>query len=218
MPPPEPGNRSLEALPESRVERDAGDLIESVDGRPVDEYLHDVAEQRAEQFRTSRAEEIISRKEVGEVTAVAIDRRTGEIFEGTNGRPANMIREEDLHPLLQERLERLREEGPYPALNRDGTLELDENGNPLMREYPSPDDPLGHAEVKAVNELLQRRGAAVDESVFTEIGVDNYAPFPSDGVRSAPCCANCSALLAGAPSNAGRYTGFPRGPHNFLPE
>lgn len=191
------------------MERPAGDLIESVDGRPVDEYLHDVGAQRAEQFRNSRAEDIISRKEIGEVTAVAMDRRTGEIFEGTNGRPSDVISEDDLHPLLQERLERLREEGPYPNLNRDGTVNLDANGNPKVRDYPFPDDPLGHAEVKAVNELLRRRGGSVDESVFSELRVDNYAPFPSAGVRSAPCCANCSALLSGAPSGAGRYTGFP---------
>ncbi|MFN2494740.1 MAG: DUF6507 family protein [Pseudonocardiaceae bacterium] len=32
---------------------------------------------------------------------------------------------------------------------------------------------------------------------------DNYSPFPSAGARSAPYCANCSALLSGVPSGAG---------------
>lgn len=212
LPPPEPGTRSLGTLPEDHVARGPDGLVETVDGRPVDEYLREVGEQRAEQFRRRRADGDFSRKEVGDVTSVVIDERTGEVVEADNGRPGAVIPDERVHPLLAERLAEM-ESGPgYPATNRDGSID------PGTRPYPHPDMPLGHAEVNAVNELSWRRGPHVDASVFAEMRVDNYAPFRGDGVRAVPCCANCAALLRGSPSNAGRFTGFPRGPHNFLPE
>nr|MDQ3989708.1 YwqJ-related putative deaminase [Actinomycetota bacterium] len=212
MPPPEPGHRSLETLPESRVERGADGLIETVDGRPASEYLHDIAEQRAQQFRDGREAEQFSRGEVGEVSSVAFDRRTGELFEGTNGRSREGIAMDDLHPLLRDRLERMETDGPYPANNKDGSVST--NSWP----HPHPDNPLSHAEIRAVNELLWRRGGDIGAEVFGDFRVDSQFPFKGETVRSAPCCANCAALLAGTPSNAGRFTGFPPGPHNLLPE
>jgi hypothetical protein len=219
MPPPEPGNhQSLETLAESRVERGPDGLIETVDGRRVDEYLHDVAEQRAEQYRGARAIGTISRRDTGPVTSVAIDRVTGEIVESSNGRPNSVIPPDDLHPLLRERLEALREQGPYPAVNKDGSVTVGADGMPITRSFPYPDNPLRHAEVKAVNELLLRRGSEVDASVFEQLRVDNQFPFGRDGVRSAPYCVNCNWLLNGTPSNVGRFVDFPAGHHNFRPE
>jgi len=200
------------------VERGADGLIESVDGRPVDDYLRDVAEQRAEQYRTARAEGAFSGGDLGPVSSVAVDRHTGEIFEATNGRRGDEILPDQVHPLLEERLRQLREAGPYPAVNKDGSVTLDEHGNPTTRDYPHPDSPLQHAEVKAANELLWRRGPDVDASAFEQMSVDNYFPLGREGVRQAPCCVNCGQLLSGTPSNAGRFTGFPPGDHNFLPE
>lgn len=191
--------------------RNEDGLIETVDNRPVNEYLGDTAEGRAEQFRQGRVDGEFTRGEIGPVNSVALDRRTGEIFEGTNGPDAGIDRG-DLHPLLRERLERLEADGPYPAANRDGSV------GPDSWPHPHPDNPLRHAEVRAVNELLWRRGDEVGPDVFGEFRVDNQFPFGGDGVRSAPCCANCSTLLEGTPSNAGRFTGFPPGPHNQLPE
>ena len=212
MPPPEPGNRSLETLAESRIERGPDGLIETVDGRPVREYLHDVAEQRAEQYRGGRDNGEFSRGDIGEVSSVAIDRHTGELFEGTNGRSRDGVALDDLHPLLRERLERLEADGPYSPGDAPGPA------GPDSWPYPHPDNPLSHAEVRAVNELLWRRGADIGPEVFREFRVDNYFPFKADGIQSAPACANCSALLADTPSNAGRFTGFPPGPENLLPE
>jgi hypothetical protein len=152
------------------------------------------------------------------LSSVAIDRRTGEIFEATNGRRGDEILPDQVHPLLEERLRQLREAGPYPAVNKDGSITLNEHGNPTTRDYPHPDSPLQHAEVKAANELLWRRGPDVDASTFEQVSVDNYFPLGREGVRQAPCCVNCGQLLSGTPSNAGRFTGFPPGDHNFLPE
>ena len=218
MPAPEPGQRSLEIISESRVERGSDGLIETVDGRSIDEYLHDVAEQRGEQFRDARADGTISRDETGPMTAVALDRGTGEIVEATNGDFNSVIPSGDLHPLLRERLDVLQAKGPYPALNKDGSVDLDSDGNPATRDYPHPDNPLRHAEIKAVNELLWRRGPNVDASMFEQLRVDNHFPFGRDGVRSAPCCVNCGSLLSGTPSNAGRFTGYPPGSNNLRPE
>lgn len=104
-------------------------------------------------------------------------------------------------------------------MNKDGSIILDAHGNPTTRDYPHPNNsPLQHADVKAVNELLWRRGPDVDPSAFEQMRVDNYFPLGRDGVRRAPCCVSCGHLLSGTPSNAGRFTGFPPGDHNFLPE
>lgn len=218
MPPPEPGNQSLETLAESRVERGPDGLIETVDGRPVHESLRDIAEQRAEQYREARANGEFTGQDIGKVSSVAIDRQTGEIVEATNGRRGDVIDPERVHPLLEERLRELRRSGPYPDMNTDGSINFDEQGNPATRHYPHFGEPLQHAEVKAVNELLWRRGPDVASSVFEQLRVDNYFPLGKDGVRPAPCCVNCSQLLSGTPSNAGRFSGFPPGPHNLLPE
>jgi hypothetical protein len=213
-PPPGPGNRSLGTLPEARVTRGDDGLISHVDGKPVDEYLRGLTDERAAGFRERDG---FSRNDIGPVNSVVVDRRTGEIFEGTNGPVGDVIPDADLHPVLRERLDQLEANGPYPALNRDGTPILDAQGQPVMQPYPHPDDPLRHAEVKAVNELLWRRGGDADASALDEMLVDNRFPYGGEGPRSAPCCANCHNLL-GSPSNAGRFTGWPPGPHNFQPE
>lgn len=213
MPLATPGNRSLEVLAESRVTRDGG-LIQSIDGQTVKEYLGSLTRKRAEQFRKKYGNSEILRTDVGAVSAVAIDRRTGEVFEGTNGRLRDAITNERLHPLLKARLKLLK--GKYQAY---------ENGKPLegkVQSYPHFENPRVHAEVKAVNELLWKRGGGFGEEVFRELRVDNYFPFNPGGVKSAPCCANCNALLRDVPSNAGRFTGYPpssRGPgSNFVEE
>ena len=99
----------------------------------------------------------------------------------------------------------------YPAVNGDGSLDAG------ARLHPHPDEPLGHAEVKAINELLWRYGPDADPSVLRDVAVDTFTPFGRDGVRQLPFCANCAMLLHDVPSIAGRFSGFPPGPHNFLP-
>lgn len=140
------------------------------------------------------------------VTAVAMDYRTGLVYEGINGTPDDVIPESDLHPTLRQHLNDMTgKEGGYP-------VEDDPNG--ATRTHPHPDNPLGHAEVKAVNALLwerHRMGEDDGPGALSEMRVDNYFPFRSGGVEQAPCCANCNLMLHGVPSNAGRYDRFPPG-------
>jgi hypothetical protein len=198
--------------------RDADGLITHVDGKPLDEHLRDVATQRTDEIRNMRDTGVISAKETGPVNSVAVDLRTGEVFEGVNGRPRDAIPESNLHPVLRERLDQMRADGPYLQYNRDGTPMM-RDGQQVTTPYPHGDNPLRHAEVKAVNELLWRRGPNVDASVMSEFRVDNRFPFRSDGQVAAPCCANCHRLLAGTPSNAGRLTYDSGHPDSqFIPE
>jgi hypothetical protein len=203
------------------VRRDGNGLITEIDGRPVDEYLNDVMRQRADELRAMREQGQISAREAGPVASVGIDRQTGEIVEAVNGRPGNTIPEDELHPVLRERLDQMRSDGPYPQYNDDGTPELDRNGNQIQSEFPHPDPhgPLRHAEIKAINDLLWKRGPDADASVLDQFRVDNSFPFDSGGTRSAPCCASCHRMLDGVPSNAGRLT-HPRGhpDSQFIPE
>ncbi|MEO3770623.1 hypothetical protein [Micromonospora sp. B9E7] len=203
---------------EGDLTRDADGLITHVDGKPLDEYLRDTATRRTDEIRNMRDTGVISAKETGPVNSVAVDLRTGEVFEGVNGRPRDAIPEENLHPVLRDRLEQMRAEGPYPQYNRDGTPMM-RDGQQVTTPYPHGDNPLRHAEVKAVNEMLLRRGPDVDASVMSEFRVDNRFPFRSDGQVPAPCCANCHRLLAGTPSNAGRLTYDSGHPDSqFIPE
>ena len=187
-------------------------LIGSVDGQPVADYLRQLGDQRGGQIRDLWEAGKITRRQTGYASAVVLDLRTGELFEASNGFRDVVIRQDELHPLLAERLRQVQSGPGYPAQNVDGS------GDPGVRPHPHPDNPLGHAEVKAVNELLWRRGADVDKSVLRELRVDTVAPFRHGGVRPVPFCANCAMLLTDVPSLTGRYTGFPPGDHNFLPE
>ncbi len=175
MPAPGPGTHRLERLEERRVERASG-LISRVDGRNVIGYLHGVTSDRAKDFSSMERDGQLTGQDVGPVTSVAIDRRTGEVFEGTNGQGRDVIPLEHLHPLLVARLNDLRRSGPYPAFDR--------NFQPIRGgtwEYPHFDHPLRHAEVKAVNELLWRRGRDVrDENIFSDLMIDNRFPFADD--------------------------------------
>lgn len=214
--PATPGTRSLGVIDESRVVRDGDGLITHVDGKPLDDYLRNLTDERAQQFRDRDG---FVKNDVGPVNSVVVDRQTGEVFEGVNGRDGTEIKDKDLHPLLQERLQQLRDDGPYRPTNSDGTPVM-ENGQPLELPYPHPDEPTRHAEVRAVNELLKAREAAglpVDASTLDDVLIDNRFPFSKGGPTDAPCCVNCHNLL-GAPSRVGRFTGWPPGDHNYVAE
>jgi hypothetical protein len=139
------------------------------------------------------------------VTAVGMDMRTGLVYEGINGPADDVIADSDLHPTLREHLREMTGKADgYPV----------EDGTGQTRDHPHPDQPLGHAEVKAVNALLwerTRRGMDDGPGALAEMRVDNYHPFRGDGIEQAPCCANCHHMLRGVPSNAGRYDRFPPG-------
>jgi hypothetical protein len=130
-----------------------------------------------------------------------MDLRTGTVIEGINGKADVVIELDKLHPTLRDRLKSI--------------------GDPP----PHTDDPLGHAEVKAANELLwmrTRQGLPDDASVLAQMraSVDfPYLAHKTTGLpgRPAPFCANCNHMLQGLPSSHGRFTGSPPSDENWIP-
>ncbi|MFB6816434.1 YwqJ-related putative deaminase [Streptomyces sp. NPDC056347] len=130
-----------------------------------------------------------------------MDTRTGTIIEGINGKREVVIKEKDLHPTLKDRLDKI--------------------GDPP----PHEDEPLGHAEVKAANELLwmrTRQGLPDGTEALTEMRAAVEVPYLKDvsaGLqgRRAPFCANCNHILEGLPSKNGRFTGYPPSEENWIP-
>ncbi|MEJ8650784.1 hypothetical protein WKI65_22525 [Streptomyces sp. MS1.AVA.3] len=176
-------------------------VITHVDRRPVAEYLDELAQKRGAEYRDARDSGAYPRKQTGACVGSVMDLRTGTIIEGINGKADVVIKLDDLHPTLRERLETI--------------------GDPP----PHKDDPLGHAEVKAANELLwmrTRQGLPDDASVLAEMRASVDFPYLNDAStglpgRRAPFCANCNHMLQGLPTSHGRFTGFPPSDENWIP-
>jgi hypothetical protein len=210
FPPAGEGTKHLETLDESRLTRDENGLITEIDGRPVSAYLRSTAETRAEQYRAACADprNPLSKKALGDCIAVGVDRRTGRVYEGINGRKGSQMAPDEVHPTVQGRVDAVRHGGPYP----------DENGDPTF-PYPHPDIPLRHAEVKATNQALHDRaalGLPDDASALPEIMMHPHFVYTRGGMP-APFCANCHNVLGGVDSASGRFTGWPPGDDNRLP-
>ncbi|MFD9738627.1 hypothetical protein [Umezawaea sp. NPDC059074] len=160
--------------------------IETIDGKPVKEYVADLAQARAEALggRTG--------KDNGPYSAVAIDRRTGLITEGVNGRNTDVIDEENLHPLLRENIRDMDEwQHPVmrteteaqqaPVIGENGKAVKDANGEVVREDWVlqgrvHSDEPLRHAEVKATNELLWARQRQHEADWHAEHGPDSTPP------------------------------------------
>ncbi|RSS46744.1 hypothetical protein EF912_27285, partial [Streptomyces sp. WAC07061] len=177
------------------------DMITHIDGKPVDQYLDSLAESRAQVYRDAKDAKQFVKGDVGACVGAVMDTRTGIVIEGINGRPDNVIPKEKVHPTLRAIYEK------------------------MAPTKPHPDQPLGHAEVKATNELLWARtrlGLPDDASVLKEIRASVEFPFMKDretGVigRGAPFCSNCYHMLPGVPSPHGRFTGYPPSDENWIP-
>ncbi|WP_107251153.1 toxin glutamine deamidase domain-containing protein [Streptomyces rimosus] len=229
-----------------RVTVDENGLITSIDGKTVKEYLQEMSEERARRHALMREDD-----QEGPCSALAIDRRTGMITEGLNGLASDLIDIENLHPLLRENyLGMAAWVHPVMAaenvvrmgdrLGPNGKAERDENGNVIKEEMALIgksffDEPLRHAEVKAVNELLWARQRQMEMAWKEEHG-ENSTPPPlsrdtlseirfdprwieesysknkkNKGAvvhlpgQSAPACPNCHGLLRDVPSYAGRH-------------
>ncbi|MFD7367372.1 hypothetical protein ACFV4I_14015 [Nocardiopsis alba] len=203
-PTPIPADRTrghiLEQIDESRVTRNESGLIDSIDGSPVTEFLEDLVTERAREMKDMADPKGVSKKELGgkngAVNSVVLDRDTGVIVEAVNGRGKGAgIIPEELHPVLEGRLRELEDDGPYPVYDYITGRVLREDA-----EYPHPDDPLRHAEVKAINELLWLRGRDVTEAVMGDFQMDNRYTLSTPEPRPAPCCPNCTAMTEGAPN------------------
>ncbi|MFD3578532.1 hypothetical protein [Streptomyces sp. NPDC058644] len=198
-PAPGPGEKVLDQLDDSRVVRTNG-LITRVDGRPVADYLDDVARDRGAAYRAAKEAGTFPRKQTGACVGAVVDLRTGTIIEGINGKADAVIPIDELHPTLAERY------------------------NSIGTPPPHNDHPLGHAEVKAANELLWARtkqGLPDGDAALAEMRAAVEFPYLSDKAtgapgRPAPFCANCNHMLHGVPSSHGRFTGYPPSDENWI--
>ncbi|RRO19372.1 hypothetical protein EIL87_04535 [Saccharopolyspora rhizosphaerae] len=202
---------AVESLPEDRVKRNDNGLIAEVkdaEGNfvPIHDYVQQLSQERAEAIAPG------THKKEGPCSAVAIDLQTGLITEGVNGRPNDVLKPENVHPLLRENLESLGQ-WQYPVRESETTLATNHDGEAVVLDgQPHFDKPLRHAEVKAVNELLwarERSGDPLTREALEQLRIDPR--WVRDGRnmavgQEAPACANCDSVLRGVPSYTGRFS------------
>jgi hypothetical protein len=233
-PPASPEAKSLGKVDESRwtAVDDQGRVTE-IDNIPVKEWMRGFAERRGHEFMDAKANGTVTGAATGNCVGWTIDRRTGEIFEGANGRRGTTIPPDEVHPLIQKNVDEAQAAGPYTAYGNDGQPML-ENGAPRQIPYPHDDPPLRHAEVRATNEALMVRENARreeldlppyqhgDHSVLTQEALEDMRidvmmtknpGRESGGLEEAPCCANCNLSLKGVQSGSGRWSGDSRDPN-----
>jgi hypothetical protein len=204
----------VEQLDEKRVTRGDDGLIKTVDGKPVKQYIGEKSAERAQGLSHNPATGQVAKKSKqaaeGRCSALAIDRRTGLVTQGVNGKATDVIPPDKLHPLLQQNLQDMR------AYKHPVRGAVDKDGTPLVHDgkahYSSP---AGHAEVKASNELLWQRQAALKPgqelpaSTLDDLRIDPRWTQPTGGAPiggAAPACANCNSILDGVGSYTGRCT------------
>jgi hypothetical protein len=145
-------------------------------------------------------------------SAVAIDLKTGRVTQGVNGKPADQIPPENLHPLLQQNYQDLRAY-KHPTESAPGETSVTEDGKAHVSV------PAQHAEVKATNELLWQRqselpeGETLPPSTLNEMRFDPRWTGNVQGAGigdPAPACANCNTILGGVPSYTGRFQYSPQ--------
>ncbi|WP_030549365.1 YwqJ-related putative deaminase [Streptomyces albus] len=200
LPDPGPGEKVLARIDDSRLTRTDG-LVTQVDGRPVGEFLDSLAQERGAAYRDAKEAGSFPRKQTGACVGAVMDRRTGVVIEGINGKNYDIIPDDNVHPTLAARYDQIADNPPHS------------------------DHPLGHAEVKAANELLwerRKRGLPDDESALAELQASVEFPFLKDKEtgapgRRAPFCANCHHMLDGVRSNHGRFTDDPPSDENWIP-
>lgn len=176
-------------LPDSAVTKDENGLITHVNGEPVDDYLSKLSHERRGMYEDAKNAGTFPKGKTGAATAVGLDRRTGEVYEGFNGRAGkDLIPTDQLNPVIKTRVNDMHDPGGYTG----------PSGEKL--DYPGTDDPLGHAEVKAGNAMLNARRAAglpAGEGALNEM---SFAPqFP--GAKHNPearTCPNCTGILNGS--------------------
>ncbi|MEV6819996.1 ADP-ribosyltransferase [Nocardiopsis dassonvillei] len=209
--------RILGKIPDSRVTKDSTGKIVTVDGKPLEEFQFNLVDARAQEVRdllenqtkvkfdlanqpwwkpgrdgTTTLNENDLGGEAGAVNSIAVDRVSGLVAEGMNGRKgASLIPANRLHSEITRRINAMREAGPYEIYrNRRPTGQL----NP----YPMADAPHRHAEIKAINALLRaRNNARISDFQIDNLFTLKMDPWEREGC---PCCANCTRITWGAPA------------------
>ncbi|MFF4591410.1 hypothetical protein [Streptomyces sp. NPDC001388] len=141
-------------------------LITRVDGHSVESFMQALSQERTHVDTEAKNSGDFPKTETGQALGgVVLDRRTGLVYEGINGRPGTaLISMEDLHPTFADRYHQVSNNKPHPA-------EL-----------------LEHAEVKAVNQLLHDRaklGLAADTRAMAAMHASVYFPFMKEPTCSA---------------------------------
>ncbi|MCL6738716.1 hypothetical protein [Streptomyces neyagawaensis] len=205
LPPAGPGTKILGQVPPGRVETvevNGYKVITKVDGKNVEHFLKELGYQRAASYLEAKELGTFPRKQTGACAGPVMDLRTGIVAEGINGKATNIIPPDHVHPTIAAR--------------------YGEIGDPP----PGPDHPLGHAEVKAVNELLwerQKRGLPDGEEALADMIASIEFPYLNHmktglPVRPAAFCVNCHHMLHGVDSLHGRFTGSPPTDDNWIPQ
>ena len=211
-PPDKTRGAKVEQIDEQRVTRRNG-LIHTVDGKPVKQYIQEKSAERAHGLSKDASGNVATKpKRAGEgrCSALAIDLKTGLVTQGVNGKATDVIPPDKLHPLLQQNLQDMR------AYKHPVQGATDKDGNPVVHDGKAHySAPAGHAEVKATNELLWQRQAALkpgeqlSPDVLHELRIDPRWTQPTGDApigAPAPACANCNSILHGVPSYTGRCT------------
>ncbi|MFB9830676.1 hypothetical protein [Actinoallomurus acaciae] len=190
---------------ELHFERGADGLIESVNGRSVADFIGDLTYARAKEYlrrRVARTDLAFSDQKAGPVLSVLMDRKTGRLYEGIN----DMIRvPDDLHPVMQSRLEKLTRWSHDVAPFNHGSAHP-------PGEFPHFSEPGTHAEVIATSKALWERtadGEVVTPQTVSEFYFDNRWIRVKEGLEQAPCCANCTHFLYDVPNPVKYYDRYP---------
>ena len=202
--PPTALSRLPSQIESARLTRDpASGLITQIDGRPYQEFVNGLVTQRADEYRALRGAGVagFTNAETGPVVSIVVDRRSGQVFEGTN---TQIVNTNQLDLVLQQRLE---------ALNRQaeahGTYAYGDRGS---GPYPHPSEPGTHAEVSAVNQAIAARRTRGEDVTWDGLRRDLFydnAFLDKSVTRPAPTCANCTPLLDGIATDVGHFDTFP---------
>ncbi|MFD3744515.1 hypothetical protein [Nocardia sp. NPDC058633] len=132
---------------------------------------------------------------VGPVIAVTIDRVNGMVYEAANGTKDSALSVDALHERLKENL---------TATGQ--SLDDLRAGKRKEGAFPHGDEPLRHAEVRTTNAALhyrESRGEPTDRAAMDSLV---HAPKNIETGKGAPCCANCTRMVAGTESAEGYNT------------
>ncbi|GAA5173367.1 hypothetical protein GCM10023321_74690 [Pseudonocardia eucalypti] len=202
---------------EESVTRDRGGLITHVGGMPVERAANDLVDKHAARIMDLEASGTLRRGDIGPNVSIMVDLRTGDFVPYVNGRTS--LAAGSVHPVMGERYGVLRADGPYPQFDRRTGEPLTKNGRLVSSDFPYMADPLRHAEMKGVNELLWRRGKHTDAATLNEfLIVNRHLDWRKRTWTPIPNCANCHRMTEGATSLSGRSTHPPGHPDRRLLE